>query len=201
MPETIKANEQNLNSVFSDDYIFEIPVYQRPYAWDTEQVNDLLDDLLYAMRREGDEPYFLGSVVLIKGDDADSQVVDGQQRLTTLTMLLCVLRDLSHGQIKTDLDRYIRQQGSVIAGTSEVVRFSLRDLDRDFFYTHVQKSGGVVALAENPPHTGRRTARTAFSRMLSTYTKRSRSLMMKNAPSWLRTLFSIVISSSSLLQI
>ncbi|MCY4416540.1 MAG: DUF262 domain-containing HNH endonuclease family protein [Chloroflexi bacterium] len=154
MPETIKASEQNIDRVFSNDYLFEIPVYQRPYAWDTEQVDDLLDDLLYAMRRPGDEPYFLGSIVLIKGDDADSQVVDGQQRLTTLTMMLCVLRDLSEGQIKLDLDRYIRQQGSVIAGTKEVVRFKLRDLDRNFFYTNVQSDGGVSTLLENPPHPG-----------------------------------------------
>jgi hypothetical protein len=153
MPETIKASEQNLNAVFSDDYLFEIPVYQRPYAWDTEQVDDLLDDLLYAMRRDGDEPYFLGSIVLIKGDDANCQVVDGQQRLTTLTMLLCVLRDLADGQVKIDLDRYIRQQGSVIAGTKEVVRFSLRDLDRNFFYTNVQSDGGISTLLENAPRT------------------------------------------------
>jgi translation initiation factor 2 beta subunit (eIF-2beta)/eIF-5 len=153
MPETIKASEQNLNAVFSDDYLFEIPVYQRPYAWDTEQVDDLLDDLLYAMRRDGDEPYFLGSIVLIKGDDAHSQVVDGQQRLTTLTMLLCVLRELADGRVKIDLDRYIRQQGSVIAGTKEVVRFSLRDLDRNFFYANVQSDGGISTLLENAPRT------------------------------------------------
>ena len=34
MPEIIKAGEQNLNAVFSDDYLFEVPLYQRPYAWD-----------------------------------------------------------------------------------------------------------------------------------------------------------------------
>lgn len=154
MPETIKASEQNIDRVFSNDYLFEIPVYQRPYAWDTEQVDDLLDDLVYAMRRDGDEPYFLGSIVLIKGDDANSQVVDGQQRLTTLTMMLCVLRDLSAGQIKSDLDKYIRQQGSIISGTEEVVRFRLRDLDRNFFYTNVQSDGGVSTLLETPPHPG-----------------------------------------------
>ena len=154
MPETIKASEQNLNTVFSDDYLFEIPVYQRPYAWDTEQVADLLDDLLYAMRRNGDEPYFLGSIVLIKGDDANSEVVDGQQRLTTLTMLLCVLRDLADGGVKIDLDKYIRQQASVIAGTKEVVRFTLRDLDRDFFYANVQSDSGISSLLKNAPSAG-----------------------------------------------
>ena len=65
MPETIKASEQNLNKVFCDDYVFEIPEYQRPYAWTTDEVGELLDDLLFAMGREEDVPYFLGSIVLI----------------------------------------------------------------------------------------------------------------------------------------
>ena len=151
MPETIKASEQNLNDVFCDDYLFDIPVYQRPYAWETEQVDNLLDDLLFAMRRDDDAPYFLGSVVLIKGDSAQSQVVDGQQRLTTLTILLCVLRELADGDVKSDLDRYIRQRGSIIAGTEDVVRLNLRSLDRDFFYENVQSSGSISVLLEDAP--------------------------------------------------
>ena len=88
MPETIEAREQKLKDVFNDHYLFEISEYQRPYAWDKEQVGDLLDDLLYAMCCPGNDPYFLGGIVLIKEDGPKSQVVDGQQRLTTLTMLL-----------------------------------------------------------------------------------------------------------------
>ena len=40
MPETIKASEQNLDKVFCDDYLFEIPFYQRPYAWTTDEVGE-----------------------------------------------------------------------------------------------------------------------------------------------------------------
>ena len=153
MPETIKASEQNLDRVFFDDYLFEIPVFQRPYAWEKEQVDDLLDDLLYAMRRDGDEPYFLGSVVLIKGDSKpDSQVVDGQQRLTTLTMLLCVLRELAQDErVKTSLDSRIRQLPDVVGGRKEVLRLGLRHQDREFFYDNVQNSGGITNLLDNVP--------------------------------------------------
>ena len=152
MPETIKASEQNVVRIFSNDYLFDIPVFQRPYAWEKEQVDDLLDDLLFAMRRDDTEPYFLGSVVLIKGDNPDSQVVDGQQRLTTLTMLLCVLRELEDDPaVKSELDTHIRQQAAVLAGTPEVARLSLRRQDRGFFYENVQNSGGIVNLLENPP--------------------------------------------------
>ena len=152
MPETIKAGEQNIDTIFGNDYVFEIPVFQRPYAWEKEQVDDLLDDLIFAMRRDDTEPYFLGSVVLIKGDSPDSQVVDGQQRLTTLTMLMCVLRELSDDPaVKSGLDTRIRQLADDLAKRPEVVRLSLRRQDRDFFYENVQNSGGIVNLIENPP--------------------------------------------------
>ena len=152
MPETIKASEQNVVRIFSNDYLFEIPVFQRPYAWTTEQVDDLLDDLIFAMSRDNEEPYFLGSVVLIKGDSPDSQVVDGQQRLTTLTMLLCVLRELAEDEaVKSALDTRIRQQRDVLAGTKEVVRLGLRLQDREFFYHNVQNGGGVADLIANSP--------------------------------------------------
>ena len=40
MPESIKASEQNLDKVFCDEYLFEIPFYQRPYAWTTDEVGE-----------------------------------------------------------------------------------------------------------------------------------------------------------------
>ena len=45
MPATLKAAEENLAKVFSQEYFFEIPEYQRPYAWTTDEVGDLMDDL------------------------------------------------------------------------------------------------------------------------------------------------------------
>ena len=41
----IGASEKNLDRVFCSDYVFQIPVYQRPYAWELEHVEELLDDL------------------------------------------------------------------------------------------------------------------------------------------------------------
>ena len=145
MPEIIKASEQNLNSVFSDDYLFEIPLYQRPYAWTTEQVDELLDDLLNAMDRDAQSPYFLGSIVLIKNEgDSRSAVVDGQQRLTTLSMLFCVLRELAAGNAQSELDGFVREAGNSLRGTQDRFRLGLRARDREFFHDNVQ-SRGVIA--------------------------------------------------------
>ena len=141
MPAKITAAEKRLVHVFGDDYFFEIPRYQRPYAWTTEHTEVLLDDLVDAMRSDSDAPYFLGSIVLIKGDDSPrSEVVDGQQRLTTLTMLLCVLRDISGDN---DIDVLIRQAGSKIKGTEDRYRLSARQRDRVFFEERVQRVGSL----------------------------------------------------------
>ena len=148
MPETIKASEQNLDKVFCNDYLFEIPHYQRPYAWTTDEVGELLDDLLFAMDRDEDVPYFLGSVVLIKGDGPDSKVIDGQQRLTTLTILLCALRELAEGEMRTELDERVRQRPSLLIGRPEVVRLRLRHRDQDFFHANVQTDGAIPGLLE-----------------------------------------------------
>ena len=151
MPETIKASEQNLDKVFCDDYLFEIPFYQRPYAWTTDEVSELLEDLLFAMKRGDDVPYFLGSIVLVKGGGADSKVIDGQQRLTTLTILLCTLRDLADGDVRTALDARVRQRPDPLAGTREVMRLSLRPRDQDFFRANVQQDGAIPGMLETPP--------------------------------------------------
>ena len=80
----IEASEKQIVAVFSDDYSFTIPPYQRPYAWELEQATELLEDLLDAIRTnsESDRLYFLGSIVLVKTPGkSEARVVDGQQRL------------------------------------------------------------------------------------------------------------------------
>ena len=153
MPDKITAKEQNLIRVFSDDYVFEVPFYQRPYAWTTEQVDELVNDLTDAMGRDAEAPYFLGSVVLIKSeDDAKSQIVDGQQRLTTLTMLICVLREIcTDSKTTQELDEFVREVGSELRKTEDRFRLTLRSRDSDFFRTYVQDQGGLNKLLQRVP--------------------------------------------------
>ncbi len=152
---TIEAKEKKLDDVFCTKYVFQIPVYQRPYAWELEQVAALLDDLLNAKDQGDGEPYFLGSIVLIKQDStSECEVVDGQQRLTTLTMLLCVLRELiSSNGLKKALDERIRQREDVLSRRPEVLGLRLRDIDQKFFRQYVQEKGGVEQLVGRSPPT------------------------------------------------
>ena len=140
---TIKAKEEQLGRIFSDDYLFEIPDYQRPYAWTTEQTGDLLDDLFAAMETNGEAPYFFGSIVLIKDpNEARAEVVDGQQRLTTLTILFCVLRELIQNEgYRNELDSHVRAKGKPLAGIQDRFRLTLRERDQDVFKSNIQHVG------------------------------------------------------------
>ena len=135
------ANEQNLVNLFQRNiYLFEIPAYQRPYSWEIEHVSVLLEDLRNAMEQDSTAPYFMGSIVLIKEENSpESEVIDGQQRLTTLTMLLCVLRDLaSDNTKKSEIDQFIVEAGNSLTGTQNRFRINLRERDKSFFQNNVQ---------------------------------------------------------------
>ncbi|MFF3878986.1 DUF262 domain-containing protein [Streptomyces sp. NPDC001978] len=112
----MEAQEVSLHKVFSSDYDFRIPDYQRPYAWETEQATQLLIDLEEALERGNDEPYFLGSIVLVKANrNAHADVIDGQQRLTTLTILLALLRDLTEDpELRSDLNKLVIEPGNKV---------------------------------------------------------------------------------------
>ncbi|MBE9128786.1 MULTISPECIES: DUF262 domain-containing protein [unclassified Coleofasciculus] len=149
----IQGAEHPVSEIFSDDFVFSIPPYQRPYAWTTEQAGALLEDLLEFLG-DGDEPidsinpYFLGSIVLIKGDAPDAQIIDGQQRLTTLTILLAALRaSLSHELAKYFVT-FLYQEGNKLKGTPNLYRMSLRDRDNDFFQRYIQIEEGINKLKE-----------------------------------------------------
>lgn len=152
MSAELEANQKNLLDVFCDHYRFVIPDYQRPYSWTTEQTGELLEDLLNAMPKNGKigdaSPYFLGSIVIIK-EDAKSEVVDGQQRLTTLTMLFCVLRELSTDGSK-DINKRVREDSDRFAGTEGKFRLSVRKRDKDFLKNNVQEMGKLKAFVEHP---------------------------------------------------
>jgi Protein of unknown function DUF262/Protein of unknown function (DUF1524) len=147
----IRGSEYPIKKIFSDDFVFTIPLYQRAYAWTTEESEELFQDLIRAMSGAEEAiddlpPYFLGSIVLIKGDEPDAQVVDGQQRLTTLTMLLAALRSLIKSEYVEGLTSFLCEKGNVITGTPKRYRLRLRERDAQFFQKYIQDEGGIEAL-------------------------------------------------------
>lgn len=92
MSDFLDPNLENLGQTLQS--LFEIPVYQRPYKWEKEQIHDLFDDMMEEYSKDG--RFFLGTFFLSLSGTVSSnkniyEVIDGQQRLTTIALILLVL--------------------------------------------------------------------------------------------------------------
>lgn len=155
MKRTLSAEEMPLYKVFSDDFLFTIPTVQRPYSWTTDEAGELLDDLLDYIEQQSitedsisrvEEPYFLGSIVLVKKERNQCEVLDGQQRLTTLTILLAVLRDYLGGEYAKNIKVMIAQEGNKLLQTKDQYRIELRRRDQSFFQQYIQEIGATTRI-------------------------------------------------------
>jgi len=84
----IESKDTDIESLLDGSY-FNIPRFQRPYSWDDDNIIEFWNDVVVNKSPE----YFIGSMVVFKKAKQQFGVVDGQQRLTTITILLCVIRD------------------------------------------------------------------------------------------------------------
>lgn len=91
----LKPELLTVGKLFTDNYL--IPIYQRNYAWRAEQIEQLISDIQDSVIG-GQDDYFLGNLVVIKrGREDEFEVIDGQQRLTTLYLLLTFLEQDGEG--------------------------------------------------------------------------------------------------------
>ena len=140
MSSKITGKEYPLLKIFGSDFEYHIPAYQRPYAWTEEETGTLFDDLYEFYQTEAVDNYFLGSIVLIKDDvDRHADVIDGQQRLTTLSILFSVLADSFQTDTrKAACKKYLQEEGDELAGIAAQPRLFLRDWDQAFFNQYIQ---------------------------------------------------------------
>lgn len=152
MSTRIKGAEYPLAKIFSSDFDYDIPSFQRPYAWTEEETGELFNDLYnFYLEESSEEQYFLGSIVLVKEDDKPhSEVIDGQQRLTTLTILLAVITSRLSGENRSDFKTYIIEPGRASQGIASKPRVQLRKRDRVFFRKYIQEMDFDTLFSLNP---------------------------------------------------
>ena len=123
----------------------QIPSYQRSYSWSVDEAKDLYSDIVrFQARYPGDKidnaEYFLGSVVGVK-DGKTLRLLDGQQRIATLTILLSAIRDAlidRNDDYADELQKSVIQERSK-PGTALRNRLTLNVYDRDFFESVIQR--------------------------------------------------------------
>ncbi len=139
--------------ILSENRSLVVPEYQRDYAWAGKEAKQLMDDLLEHLDGLEDhdnvEPYFLGTIILTAVDaglhdvspaGVSLEIVDGQQRLVTLTILLACLRDL-----EDDAQRRATLHALICRGANAgepILR--LRTDESGFFLRHVQEVGATL---------------------------------------------------------
>jgi uncharacterized protein with ParB-like and HNH nuclease domain len=112
----MKASETHLGKILEGNNQFVVPLFQRPYTWDESRWKVLWSDLVELCDDEEDtraKPHFLGSIVTVPTRSVPEGVtkyllIDGQQRLTTLQVLLAALRDRAR-----EIPGPLKQLGSV----------------------------------------------------------------------------------------
>ncbi|MGT0054715.1 DUF262 domain-containing protein [Helicobacter pylori] len=100
----MKPDKKSLKKILvvGNDTYYQIPIYQRPYQWGEEQCKELLNDLFENYEDHGEDDYFCGSLVFIQSDkDNKTDIVDGQQRLSTFILLAKVLATLYNKDLNT----------------------------------------------------------------------------------------------------
>ncbi|MFN3867507.1 MAG: DUF262 domain-containing protein [Hyphomicrobiaceae bacterium] len=168
-----------LGELLSGGFRYAIPPFQRPYSWEIEQATQMLDDLSSAAGLDAPElaepDYFLGTVLLLAEAPAPLpepnmmprfaaypsvyQVIDGQQRLTTLTILAALLRDfeIETGAPRSAVATLIGDEQIEAAQTTPAVPpylLVLSGRERAYFLRTVQRPGGTLARDDvDPPAT------------------------------------------------
>ncbi len=93
MATTIEVNKQSVKQLLETGKVnkFIIPEYQRPYAWSDEQIQTLFEDLVEYTENNNESTYFLGTIVSYENENGEQEIIDGQQRITSLFLLLRAL--------------------------------------------------------------------------------------------------------------
>ncbi len=92
MEKILPLEECPIRRIYMDSRVrYVIPIYQRNYAWEEEEIKALVKDVHDSWEKNNDAPYYIGTLVTYKRDDNEYEVIDGQQRLTTVYILLKAL--------------------------------------------------------------------------------------------------------------
>lgn len=155
------AEDKLLKDILIGGEKYKIPRYQRPYSWTIDHVSDLWNDL------KEEEPAFLGSFVFNYekySEEEFVEVIDGQQRLITLTILMAVLRDLYKELGDEDKSRLTQEtiaRRDLITG-NETYRLKCGDTLNKFFCENIQKPNSNI-LSTTPKEKEKKAIRDNYN--------------------------------------
>lgn len=136
-------NKESIESILDKKNVkYSVSFFQRDYSWGRDEWTKFLDDIIDSFREK--RKHFLGFMTFFKQKDThEFQIVEGQQRLATITILVAVIRDFF---FEKDDDKW-KEIDSQLIKTKDIfsdksyLKLELSDMNKDFFKEHIQKEG------------------------------------------------------------
>ncbi len=129
---------RSVQKIFSNTPKIKVPFFQRTYSWRKLEQSQFLEDLL-RVHEEGTSSYFIGSIFFRENDD-DCLIIDGQQRITSITIFISVIRDIlkdSNDERANKIEAKYLFEEDLISGDIDY-KLNLNDVNRQFFRNNIQ---------------------------------------------------------------
>lgn len=145
----MQAGETTLNKLLNTSRQFIVPIFQRNYSWQKSQYEQLWFDILRASKFKEKQNHFIGSIVYIDmgtpaGRPQQLLLIDGQQRLTTISILLCAIKDyVQKFNLETNLINLAKIKNQFLYNSDEI------DEDRYKLLLNVQDKETYIKLIDN----------------------------------------------------
>lgn len=145
----LQAGETTLNKLLNTSRQFIVPIFQRNYSWQKSQYEQLWFDILRASKFKEKQNHFIGSIVYIDmgtpaGRPQQLLLIDGQQRLTTISILLCAIKDyVQKFNLETKLINLAKIKNQFLYNSDEI------DEDRYKLLLNVQDKETYIKLIDN----------------------------------------------------
>jgi len=150
----IEAKEITVGQLFSPDFRFKIPIYQRPLSWGKDNIEQLFEDILDAIN-SNQKQYFLGSIILQEYEDDKNKfdLVDGQQRISSLAILMAVIRDVTNiSDLKNKLTSYLYQEEDKYKRIPAEMRIIPWEDLKEMFKKYIYESGSTKKFMDDFGH-------------------------------------------------
>lgn len=156
MDELLSAETKNFQSIMTESKKLKIPQYQRDYSWNEEQWDELFNDILKGKKNKS--KHYMGALVFINRKDNTLEVVDGQQRLTTIAIMIHSVIKFINELINNDIEKeenieriniiksYIGKKSSKDLTWEN--RLELNEENNKFYNTYIMNFEQVTSIPE-----------------------------------------------------
>ncbi len=148
----MEAKESKIIDILTENKKYIVPSYQRPYSWDKSNTEQLIEDIYNSFCQENEE-YFIGTLICIHKGEYTYEIVDGQQRLTTLSLIFAKMKDLisNNKRAKENLQKRVLPIDD-FSDKPQEPRLKVRSKEYDLYYNYILQ-GNSKFLPDSPTFT------------------------------------------------